>query len=265
MQQVVDLIIREFKNNLNLFVLLSIFFAIETIWPYFKFKQNRSIHTFRNLGVLLFYLVVTTPINYIATAWYGCIDTEKFGLLHQFALPSFLRIGIGLLLMDCGDYFYHRISHRSNFIWRFHKIHHSDLDVDSTTAFRFHPIDNIGLVMMEMFTALIFGYGSDTIAIYFLIYLPLLFVQHANFRFPDKIERIFETIFATSNFHRIHHSYPQHYTDSNYGAVFSFWDRLFRTYQKADPKNIHYGLEDSQTDDQQSLTHLITGPFKSSR
>lgn len=262
MGQIIDVVVHEFNNNLMLFILLTIFFSIETFWPYFKFRQNRSIHTFRNLGLLLFYLIITAPVNFIASAWYGFIDTENYGLLNQFEIDSYLKIGFGILLMDFGDYFYHRLSHRSSLIWRFHKIHHSDMDIDSTTAFRFHPFDNIGLVATEMTTALVFGYGTETIIIYFLIYLPLLFIQHSNIKFPNWFERAFEFVFATSNFHRIHHSYPQHLTDSNYGAVFSFWDRLFGTYQKVEPDRLQFGLEDSQNDKYQTLTHLITGPFK---
>jgi len=201
-------------------------------------------------------------VNFIASAWYGFIDTENYGLLNQFEIDSYLKIGFGILLMDFGDYFYHRLSHRSSLIWRFHKIHHSDMDIDSTTAFRFHPFDNIGLVATEMTTALVFGYGTETIIIYFLIYLPLLFIQHSNIKFPDWFERAFEFVFATSNFHRIHHSYPQHLTDSNYGAVCSFWDRLFGTYQKVEPDRFQFGLEDAQNDKYQTLTHLITGPFR---
>lgn len=265
MGQIWDLIVSEFGNNLKLFILLTVFFSIETFLPYFKFRQNRSKHTIRNLGLLLFYLVITSPVNYVASAWYGFIDKENFGLLNQFSINSYLKIGIGILLMDCGDYFYHRLSHRSSLIWRFHKIHHSDMDIDSTTAFRFHPFDNIGLVLTEMTTASIFGYGTEAIIIYFLIYLPLLFIQHTNIKFPDWFEKSFEFVFATSNFHRIHHSYPQHLTDSNYGAVFSFWDRLFGTYQKVEPNKLQFGLEDSQNDKYQTLTHLIIGPFRKSK
>src|SRR5690242_14594115 len=173
MKQIIDVVVIEFNNNLNLFILLTVFFSVETFWPYFKFRQNRSTHTIRNLGLLLFYLVITAPVNYVAAAWYGFIDQENYGLLNQFSVNPYLKIVMGILLMDCGDYFYHRLSHRSGLIWRFHKIHHSDMDVDSTTAFRFHPFDNIGLVLTEMTTALVFGYGTETIIIYFLIYLPL--------------------------------------------------------------------------------------------
>lgn len=257
-----EFIINEFNSNLKIFVLLSVFFFLETFWPYFKFKQNRLIHTIRNIGLLVFYIIITSPVNYVAAFWYGYIDTKHLGLLNQFSINSYLKIFIGLLLLDCGDYFYHRLSHKSNLIWRFHKIHHSDMDMDSTTAFRFHPFDNIGLIMTEMTTAFIFGYGTETIVVYFLIYLPLLFMQHTNLKFPNWFEKTFEYIFATANFHRIHHSYPQHLTDSNYGAVFSFWDRLFGTYKQVSPEQLQLGLEDTQDDRYQTLEHLITGPFR---
>lgn len=260
-----EFIINEFNGNLKIFILLSVFFLLETFWPYFKFQQNRSLHTARNIGLLIFYIIITTPVNYLAAFWYDYLDTKQLGLFNQFSINSSFKIVIGILLLDCGDYFYHRLSHRSKLIWRFHKIHHSDMDMDSTTAFRFHPFDNIGLVMTEMTTALIFGYGAETVVVYFLIYLPLLFIQHTNLKFPNWFERTFEYVFATANFHRIHHSYPQHLTDSNYGAVFSFWDRLFGTYKRVSPEQLQWGLEDSKDDKYQTLGYLLTGPFRKNR
>ena len=166
------------------------------------------------------------------------------------------------MLMDCGDYFYHRLSHRSKLIWRFHKIHHSDSQMDSTTAYRFHPFDNIGLVITELTTASIFGYGVDTVVIYFAIYLPVLMIQHTNLKFPNWFEKISEYVFASPNFHRIHHSHPRYLTDSNYGALLSFWDRLFGTYQGVPPQKFQFGLEDAKDNKYQTLWHLITGPFR---
>ena len=260
-----NFLLNEFSNNLNLFVLLSIFFILETFWPYFKFQQNRTIHTVRNIGFLFLFIIVTAPVNYTAAAWYNYIDYKNFGLLNQFSINSSVKIIIGVLLLDCGDYFYHIISHKASLIWRFHKIHHSDIDMDSTTTYRFHPFDNIGVTMAEMTTALIFGYGVQTIVIYFLIYLPLLFIQHTNLKFPNWFERIFGYVFATSSFHRIHHSYPRTLTDSNYGAVFSFWDRLFGTYKKNNSEQLQIGLEDSKDDKFQTLWYLVSGPFRGKR
>jgi len=113
-----------------------------------------------------------------------------------------------------------------------------------------------------MTTAFIFGYGAETVVVYFLIYLPLLFIQHTNLRFPNWFEKTFEYVFATANFHRTHHSYPQYLTDSNYGAVFSFWDRLFGTYKTSIPDHLQLGLEDSKDEKYQTLWYLISGPFR---
>ena len=257
-----DFLFEEVESNLQIFGLLTFFFILETFWPYFKLQKNRSLHTGRNIGLLLFYIIVTIPVNYLAAAWYNYVDTEKLGLLNQFFISPTFKVIIGILFLDCGDYFYHRLSHRFNLIWRFHKIHHSDGEMDSTTAYRFHPFDNIGVTLTEMSTALIFGYGVNTIIVYFSIYVPLLFIQHTNLKFPTWFENIFGYVFATASFHRIHHSYPQSFTDSNYGAMFSFWDRLFGTYQKISPEKLQFGLEDSKDDKYQSLWYLISGPFR---
>jgi sterol desaturase/sphingolipid hydroxylase (fatty acid hydroxylase superfamily) len=259
-----DFLFDELYNNLKIFAFITVFFTIETFWPYLVKVENRPKHTTRNIGLLLFYIIITTPVNYVAAAWYNYIDEQHWGLLSLFSIHPILKIILGILLLDCGDYFYHRLSHNTNLIWRFHKIHHSDMEMDVTTTYRFHPFDNIGLTMTEMTTAAIFGYGVDTIIVYFTIYLPLLFIQHTNLKFPNWFEKVFGYVFATADFHRVHHSYPQHFTDSNYGAVFSFWDRLFGTYQRAEIKNFHFGLEDAKDNKYQTLWHLISGPFRNS-
>jgi sterol desaturase/sphingolipid hydroxylase (fatty acid hydroxylase superfamily) len=257
-----DFLFDEFYNNLKIFAFITVFFTLETFWPYLVKVENRPKHTARNIGLLLFYIIITTPVNYVAAAWYNYIDAQHWGLLNLFSIHPILKIIVGILLLDCGDYFYHRLSHTTNLIWRFHKIHHSDMEMDSTTTYRFHPFDNMGVTISEMTTAAIFGYGVDTIIVYFTIYIPLLFIQHTNLKFPNWFEKVFGYVFATADFHRVHHSYPQQFTDSNYGAVFSFWDRLFGTYQRADAKNFHFGLEDAKDNKYQTLWHLISGPFR---
>ena len=257
-----DFLFEEFNSNLKIFGYISVFFFLETFWPYLVKFENRKRHTVRNVGILLFYVVVTTPVNYVAAAWYNFIDDQHWGILNLVTINPIVKIILGILLMDCGDYFYHRLSHRSKLIWRFHKIHHSDSQMDSTTAYRFHPFDNIGLIITELTTASIFGYGVDTVVIYFAIYLPVLMIQHTNLKFPNWFEKISEYVIASPNFHRIHHSYPQNLTDSNYGALLSFWDRLFGTYQHVSKERIQFGLEDSLDNKYQTLWHLISGPFR---
>ena len=257
-----DFLIGEFYSNLKVFALLTIFFTLETFWPYLVKVENRPKHTARNIGLLLFFIIITIPVNYLAAAWYNYTDAHHWGLLNLFSIHPILKIILGIVILDCGDYFYHRLSHKTNLIWRFHKIHHSDMEMDSTTTYRFHPFDNIGVTISEMTTAAIFGYGVDTVLVYFTIYIPLLFIQHTNLKFPNWFEKPFERVFATANFHRVHHSYPQQYTDSNYGALFSFWDRLFGTYQKADSMQYQFGLEDTKDNKYQTLWHLISGPFR---
>ncbi len=259
-----DFLIDLFTSRLRLvaFALLTFFFILETFWPYLFKVKNRRQHTINNLGLMLLFILFSSPINYLGTYWFDYVTNKNLGILNLIHIPNVLKIILGVLLLDLGDYFYHRISHRWKLLWNYHRVHHSDNQMDVTTGYRFHPFESIGLLATQVISSLIFGYGLETVAIYYTLYIPLVIAQHANVRFPDFFENIFGYIFSTPNFHRVHHSYPQYLTDSNYGDLFSIWDRIFGTYQKVEPSKLNFGLENYTDDKVHTFWYMVSQPFR---
>lgn len=253
-----------FASRLRLvsFGLITFFFILEMFWPYLVQVSNRSRHTIRNLGLMVAYILFAAPINYLGVLWFENVDQKGFGLMNLVTLPALLKVILGIFFLDLGDYFYHRLSHRWKFLWSYHKVHHSDHQMDVTTGYRFHPFESLGLLGTQIVSSFVFGYGLQTVALYYTLYIPLIFVQHSNIRYPDWFENIFGYIFSTPNFHRVHHSCPQSFTDSNYGDFFSIWDRMFSTFKKVHPKQLQLGLENYEDDKKHTLWYMLTEPFR---
>jgi len=259
-----NFLIELFTSRMRLiaFGLITFFFILETFWPYLVHVHNRSRHTVRNMALMVAYIFFAAPVNYAGTFWFEYVDRQGLGLLNLFALPAVVKLIVGIFLLDLGDYFYHRISHRWGVLWSFHRVHHSDHEMDVTTGYRFHPFESLGLLGTQVISSFVFGYGLETVAVYYTLYIPLVILQHTNLKFPNWFENSFGYVFATPNFHRVHHSYPRSFTDSNYGDFFSVWDRLFGTYQKVEPTQLKLGLENYEDGRKHTLWYVLTEPFR---
>jgi sterol desaturase/sphingolipid hydroxylase (fatty acid hydroxylase superfamily) len=244
------------------FGLITFFFILETYWPYLVHISRRARHTSRNLGLMIFYIFFTAPVNYYGVVWFEFVDKQGYGLLNLVDLPTVVKVVLGIFLLDLGDYFYHRASHRWKPLWGYHRVHHSDPQMDVTTGYRFHPFESLGLLGTQIISSFVFGYGLETVVLYYSLYIPWVIMQHTNLKFPNWFENSFSYVLATPNFHRVHHSYPQSYTDSNYGDFFSIWDRIFGTYQKVEPKQLKFGLEGYEDDRKHTLWYMLTEPFR---
>jgi sterol desaturase/sphingolipid hydroxylase (fatty acid hydroxylase superfamily) len=168
-----------------------------------------------------------------------------------------------MLLYDFLGYLAHNLQHKLPFLWRFHRIHHSDNHLNVSSSLRFHPVDVIvaQLISSSIIVVLI-GMPITAFVIYGSIALPLLIMQHSNVRFPRKLEQIVSLVFATPGWHKIHHSSEQKQTDSHYGDVFTFWDRIFGTWGKKQPNEIEYGLKEFNMDKHHRVSHLLFSPFR---
>jgi sterol desaturase/sphingolipid hydroxylase (fatty acid hydroxylase superfamily) len=133
--------------------------------------------------------------------------------------------------------------------------------MDSATAFRFHPLDALLDTATAVGAGAIFGLDSSIILFFFFLYLPLLFAQHSNFIFPAWTDKLLGSIFAVPNFHKVHHHQQQEFTDSNYGNLFIFWDKLFGTFKFLPVKEIKFGLEEFDDQKKQTAWYLIKSPF----
>jgi sterol desaturase/sphingolipid hydroxylase (fatty acid hydroxylase superfamily) len=160
------------------------------------------------------------------------------------SLPVLLQILIGLLLLDfIGAYLIHWIQHKVYWMWRFHVIHHTDLHVDTTTALRHHPGESVFRAAFTTLAVLLAGAPIWLVMLYQSLSALASQFNHANLKLPKWVETWARWIFVTPGMHRVHHHHVQPFTDTNYGNIFSIWDRLFGTYAALKPDEIVYGVD----------------------
>jgi len=250
-----------FDQNILAVILLIAFYTLEQLLNKpFKF-QNRPRHLLYSVLLQVGYLAVNYVYAFILISCFQWIEEHHFGLLNQVIVPYPLKIIIGLFCFDFTFYWAHRLYHVSPVFWRLHRVHHSDTSMDSATSFRFHPFDALLDSTMSIVAAAIFGLNIETILFFFVLYLPLSFAQHSNLIFPRWTDTLLGKVFVSPNLHKVHHHQRQEFTDSNYGFIFIFWDKLFGTYKYLPVKEIEYGLKEFDEPKKQTLWYLLKSPF----
>lgn len=244
-------------------ILLALFIALETFIPHITGYRSRKKHIFRNL-ILVFFVFNCFGITGAWFAfWLPFIKQNQFGLLNILNPHPVISIAVGILLADLDAYILHVVSHKLSFLWKFHRIHHSDNEPDSTTSLKTHPVEVVIFAAWRTVTFALLGISLTSFVIFFTLLLPVLFIQHANLKFPRWLEKPLNLFIATSAWHRVHHSDEQIYTDSHYGNLFSFWDRIFGTYHKnINIENLSWGLKEFKEDKHQKVLSQLMMPFK---
>jgi sterol desaturase/sphingolipid hydroxylase (fatty acid hydroxylase superfamily) len=225
---------------------LLFFWILEGAIPLFQsnYKKSKSRHAIVNFSFTTMHLLIHTALAVLVVLLADWCQEANFGLVHWFNLPV---IGIILLSFFVFDFFIgwlvHYVEHKSFLLWRFHVVHHADNNVDATTGLRHHPIESVLRGLFFFLAILVSGAPMYAIMIYqtFLVFFTAF--THANISLPKKIDHALSYLFISPNMHKVHHHWQQPFTDSNYGAVFSIWDRLFGTYRELEPSKIHYGLD----------------------
>lgn len=248
-------------------VILAIMIAWELYSPRRSLRYSRWLRWPINisLSVLGMVLVRFTVGGIAYLAAISAAELE-LGLLNQIDLPFWLTMTFSLILMDVAIYGQHVASHKWKWLWRLHKIHHTDLDFDVTTAVRFHPIEILISMIYKVFVIYIIGAPAIAVIAFEVILSGSALFNHSNILIPLKIDKWLRTLIVTPDMHRIHHSVIQKETDSNYGFALSVWDRLFANYTEQ-PQDGHQqmtiGLQDYRYSDDVSIRQLLVMPFKS--
>ncbi len=213
---------------------LAVFMTLETLLPFITHSAYRRRQKWHNLGNVLLSFVLNGALSGLITAAIVYANRSGFGLLHILALPAWVSFIAGILFCDLNSYVAHRLYHRVPLFWRFHRVHHSDTEMDATSALRMHPFEFVFQSLTQMTILPLLGVSQASFVIYFAFALPLFIINHANLRYPRWFEQVVSLIFITPGWHRVHHSSHQPETDSNYADVFTFWDRLFHTHKTAE-------------------------------
>jgi sterol desaturase/sphingolipid hydroxylase (fatty acid hydroxylase superfamily) len=249
-------------QHLQPFLLAGAFVALwlaEAWQPHHARATQWWRHTAANLLLSALYVVAGiafSAANVFAVTW---TQAKPFGLFNWVTLPSVATVVLGILVLDLAAYGGHVLKHKVPLLWRFHRVHHSDVEMDVTTGFRFHPVEALISWIFLLPAIVLFGVPLVSILIFAGLYSLSALAQHANFAFPEWADRIVRLIFVSPGSHRIHHSPHRERTDSNYGTLFSFWDRLFGTYKT--PRHhaeTQFGLEQRQD----TVRALLIDPFR---
>jgi len=167
--------------------------------------------------------------------------SKGWGVLSMVALPLWLEILIAVAVLDIAVYAQHVVSHKIPFLWRFHKVHHADRDIDVTTGSRFHPIEILASMAYKLVCVIALGPAAIAVFIFEVLLNASAMFSHSNIKIPLGLDNLMRRIIVTPDMHRVHHSIIRRETDSNYGFFLSAWDRLFRTYI-AQPQDGHDGM-----------------------
>ncbi len=157
-------------------------------------------------------------------------DEAGFGLFNRLGLPYWLELPLAVLLLDLAIYWQHRLMHRVPLLWRLHRVHHADLDIDLTTGARFHPLEMLLSMLYKWAVILLLGPTALAVLVFEILLNGMAVFNHANVALPPAIEPWLRRLLVTPDMHRVHHSIRRGETDSNYGFNLSCWDRWFGSY-----------------------------------
>ena len=196
----------------------------------------------------------------------AAIATEKgWGLFNLLDMPVVIEIFLAVIVFDMLIYLQHILSHHVPIIWRFHKVHHADRDIDVTTGARFHPIEIVFSMALKIFFVILLGPAVVAVFLFEIILNTSAMFNHSNVRIPPAFDRLLRVFIVTPDMHRVHHSVYREETNSNFGFFLSLWDRLFRTY-RGQPKDGHdgmtIGLAEHQTKSPNRLLWSLLLPFR---
>jgi sterol desaturase/sphingolipid hydroxylase (fatty acid hydroxylase superfamily) len=244
---------------------LLFFWIIEGAIPLLPlhYKKNKARHAAVNFGFTVIHLIIHTLLAILIVLLADWCMKQSFGLVYWLKANTLLTIIISVLALDFSSWLVHFVMHKVSLLWRFHLIHHSDNNVDVTTGLRHHPGDSILRGIFFMLLIFISGAPMYSVMIYQTLLVLATAFTHANIRLPQKLDTLLGLVFISPDMHKVHHHWKQPYTDSNYGAVFSFWDRLFGTFRKLDTKNIRYGLDRHYPNEKdEDFLALLKKPFQ---
>jgi sterol desaturase/sphingolipid hydroxylase (fatty acid hydroxylase superfamily) len=220
-----------------------------------------------NMAVsVLAFLIAGLLVRPAALATLNWSSQKTFGLLRLLSLPPAASFILAVLLLDLSFYWWHVANHRVPFLWRFHNVHHFDPDLDVSTGFRFHFGEVFMSAAFRMIQVALIGVSIPAFATYELVFQANTLFHHSNLRLPIRLERFLSKFLVTPRMHGIHHSQRQHQTNSNYGVVFPWWDRLHRTLGLNVPQSeIVVGVPGYSQAEDNRMWNVVIAPFRRQR
>jgi sterol desaturase/sphingolipid hydroxylase (fatty acid hydroxylase superfamily) len=247
---------------------ITLFWLLENAYPLFKFNYKKWDHAGKNI----FFTITTIIVNFILA--FILLKTASWTIENNFGILQWLPTIniwaytiIGLLLLDLiGAYLVHLVEHKVKFLWRFHLIHHTDTWIDTTSANRHHPGESVIRFVFTALGVLIIGTPMWMVFLYQTLSVIATQFNHANISFPKKIDVLLSYLIVSPDMHKVHHHNKLPYTDSNYGNIFSVWDRIFGTFMTLQKDQIVYGVDTHMDpNENNNLLNLLKIPFNKPR
>ncbi|TVR95513.1 MAG: sterol desaturase family protein [Rhodospirillales bacterium] len=203
---------------------------------------TRRVRWTANLGIVALDAMVVRLVFPVAAVGMALIAAEQgWGLFNAVGVPFWAAALLSMVLLDLAIWAQHLVFHKVPWLWRLHRMHHTDLDFDVTTGLRFHPLEIVLSMAIKMAVIVALGAPAAAVVAFEVILNGLALFNHANVRLPAGIDAVLRRVIVTPDMHRVHHSVHRDETDSNYGFNLSVWDRLFGTY-RAQPRDGHTGM-----------------------
>jgi sterol desaturase/sphingolipid hydroxylase (fatty acid hydroxylase superfamily) len=226
-------------------------------------KQNRWSRLWINILVSIPGFVTLRFVLLISLVWLARQNQQwQIGVLYLVPMPVWLGWAVAFLLLDYTIYVWHLLNHKVPFLWRFHLVHHTDVDLDASTAIRFHFGEIIASVFFRGAAVVLTGATPLMVIVYEIIFEAATQFHHSNWKIPLPLERVLNRIIVTPRMHGIHHSVIRNETDTNYSVIFSWWDRLHETMKlNIRQADITIGVPVYSDAKELSVWYLLTLPF----
>ena len=245
---------------------ITFFWLLEGALPLFNFNYKKWKHAIPNFFFTLTTIIINFTLAFLLLGTADWVQANNFGIINwlPIEIPLWLYVFLGVLFLDFfGAYLAHFTEHKIKPLWMVHLVHHSDHKVDTTTANRHHPLESIIRFAFTLFGVLIVGAPIAIVMIYQSLSLVFTQFTHANIKMSRSFDKLLSYFIVSPDMHKVHHHNLLPYTDSNYGNIFSIWDRLLGTYKYLDRDKIVYGV-DTFPDEKinSSLKELLKQPFQ---
>lgn len=249
---------------LAVFVLAT---SAELLLPRRAPQARRAPRWFSNLGLMLLgALAVRFLLPFAAGEAAYMAEERRWGLMNLVSMPFPLKFALGFLWLDLVIYWQHRLFHETPLLWRLHKVHHLDLDLDATSGVRFHPVEYLVSMLIKIAAVWLLGVHFLTVLVFEIVLNAVSTFHHASIALPKPMDAVLRLLLVTPDYHRVHHSTHPDETNSNYAFNLTLWDRLFDSYvpQPREPhESIALGLrEDRDERRNASMLNLLAAPFR---
>ncbi|WP_353778759.1 sterol desaturase family protein [Winogradskyella sp. 3972H.M.0a.05] len=244
---------------------LTLFWLLEGALPLFKFNYKKWRHAIPNIFFTITTIIVNFALAFLLISSADWVEANNFGIINWLPeMSSWAYVLLGILLMDfIGAYLPHYVEHKVKPLWMVHLVHHSDHKVDTTTANRHHPLESMIRFVFTLAGVWIIGTPIYIVMLYQSLSLVSTQFNHANIKLPKKVDKAISYVLVSPDMHKVHHHYVLPYTDSNYGNIFSIWDRLLGTFMTIDREKLIYGVDVFPDEKKNSdIIELLKQPFQ---